>query len=148
MPDLFPLARPLLHALTPERAHALTIACLRAGLGPRFYQADDPILRSTVLGLDFANPLGLAAGFDENAEVVSPMVRLGLGVVEIGSVTPRPQPGNPRPRLFRLPAQEGLINRLGFNNQGLEAAASRLARRGGGIVGANLGRNKDSADRS
>src|SRR3546814_11049525 len=134
MPDLFPLARPLLHALTPERAHALTIACLRAGLGPRFYQADDPILRSTVFGLDFANPVGLAAGFDKNAEVVSPMLRLGLGFVEIGSVTPRPQPGNPRPRLFRLPAQDGLIKRLGFHTHGPAEGASRPARPGGGRV--------------
>jgi dihydroorotate dehydrogenase len=146
MPDLFPLARPLLHALSPEQAHRLTIAALRAGLGPRFDLPADPILETQVFGLDFRNPVGLAAGFDKNAEVVAPMLRLGFGFVEIGSVTPRPQPGNPKPRMFRLPDQEGLINRLGFNNQGLAAVAERLARRPGRIVGANLGRNKDQTD--
>ncbi|HET8729311.1 MAG TPA: quinone-dependent dihydroorotate dehydrogenase [Alphaproteobacteria bacterium] len=146
MPDLFPLVRPFLHALPPEPAHRLTIAALRAGLGPRQDGPDDPALRIRLWGLDFPNPVGLAAGFDKNAEVVGPLHRLGFGFVEIGSVTPRPQPGGPKPRMFRIAAREALINRLGFNNQGMAAAAARLGRCRSGIVGVNLGRNKDSAD--
>jgi len=105
-----------------------------------------------VWGLDFANPVGLAAGYDKNAEVIGPMLRMGFGFVEAGSVTPRPQPGNPRPRLFRLPAQGAVLNRMGFNNEGLEVFARRLEDRRGtpsappGVVGANLGKNKDTAE--
>ncbi len=107
----------------------------------------DPILASTHWGLDFPNPLGLAAGFDKNGEVPDAMLGLGFGFTEIGSVTPRPQPGNPKPRLFRLSADRAVINRMGFNNEGLEAAAARLsARPRNGIVGANLGKNKDTED--
>ncbi len=106
-----------------------------------------PSLRTVVAGLDFASPLGLAAGFDKNAACVAGVLRAGFGFAEIGTVTPRPQPGNPAPRVFRLVEREALINRLGFNNEGAEAAAKRLmARRGGGIVGGNIGKNKDSAD--
>lgn len=145
------LALPLLRRLDPETAHRLTIRALRAGLGPVQRGSDDPRLAVRVLGLDFANPVGLAAGFDKNAEVPGPALAQGFGFVEIGTVTPRPQAGNPRPRLFRLPADRAVINRNGFNNEGLEAAAARLAalRRSGpagGPVGGNIGRNKDSAD--
>ena len=129
MIDLFPLARLMLHALPPEAAHRATIAALKAGLGPVARTADDPILRMRLWDRDFANPIGLAAGFDKDAEVVDAMLRLGLGFVEIGGVTPLPQPGNPRPRLFRLPAQGAMINRLGLNSQGLAAVRARLARR-------------------
>ncbi|GAA4250844.1 quinone-dependent dihydroorotate dehydrogenase [Azospirillum formosense] len=119
---------------------------------PPVREKDDPILRTTVMGLDFANPVGLAAGFDKNAEVVDAMLRLGFGFVEAGSVTPRSQPGNPKPRLFRAPEQGAVINRMGFNNEGLEPFARRLERRlsgkskAPGLVGANLGKNKDTVE--
>ncbi|AWJ83684.1 dihydroorotate dehydrogenase (quinone) [Azospirillum sp. TSH58] len=152
MIDLFPIVGPVLRSFDPETAHGLTIKALSSGLMPPVREKDDPILRSRVFGLDFANPVGLAAGFDKNAEVVDAMLRLGFGFVEAGSVTPRPQPGNPKPRLFRAPEQGAVINRLGFNNEGLEPFAQRLERRlsGGrkapGIVGANLGKNKDTVE--
>ena len=156
MIDLFPVVGPILRSLDPETAHGLTIkALLMMEKAPALMPgggADDPILRSRVFGLDFANPVGLAAGFDKNAEVMDPMLRLGFGFVEAGSVTPRPQPGNPKPRLFRVPEQGAVINRMGFNNKGLEVFAQRLERRlasgrkAPGIVGANLGKNKDTAE--
>ncbi len=147
----FRLVGPLLRRLDPERAHALTLWALRHGLLPgRQKGDDDPTLRTRVWGRDFANPIGLAAGFDKNAAVMGPMLALGFGFVEVGSVTPRPQAGNPKPRIFRLPEDGAVINRLGFNNEGMDAAAERLAawRAGGGrgIVGVNLGKNRDSAD--
>ena len=149
MPDLFHFARPILHALPPEAAHRATLLALRLGLGPRQTLPDDPILRLRLWGHDFANPVGLAAGFDKDAEAVDALSRLGFGFVEAGGVTPRPQPGNPRPRLFRLPDQGALINRLGLNSRGMAAVADNLRRRRGtGPVGLNLGRNKDSADAS
>jgi len=121
---------------------------LKAGAGPKV-RIGDPRLAVTVSGLQFANPLGLAAGFDKNAEAPDAMLDLGFGFVEVGAVTPLPQPGNPRPRVFRLRADAGVINRYGFNNDGLEAVAARLrARKRRGIVGANLGANKESADRT
>ncbi len=133
--------------LDPETAHRATIKAMKSGLGPRV-QFSDPRLRAHVAGLSFANPLGLAAGFDKNAEVPNPMLALGFGFVEVGAVTPRPQPGNPRPRVFRLREDGAVINRYGFNNDGLPAIARRLkARRRIGVVGANLGANKDSEDR-
>jgi dihydroorotate dehydrogenase len=148
--DRFRLARPLLHRIDPERAHELTVAALRAGLGGRSAVPSDPVLATRVFGLDFANPLGLAAGFDKNAAVADAMLCLGFGFVEVGTVTLRPQGGNPKPRLFRLPADGAVINRMGFNNDGLEVVFGRLARRRetgrGGIVGANVGPNKDAAD--
>lgn len=146
---MFRTLRPLLFALDPERAHNLTIAALRTGLMPTA-PADDPILRTTVAGLALANPVGLAAGFDKDVMVPDAMLRLGFGFVECGSVTPRPQAGNPRPRLFRLAEDAAVINRMGFNNLGLEHAAVRLKARVGrpGIVGINLGANKDSDDRT
>lgn len=144
--DLSSLALPLIRSLDPERAHALTLRALALGLGPVRREADDSILRGTVLGLDFPNPLGLAAGFDKNAQVFGAMLRAGFGFVEVGTVTPRPQQGNPRPRIFRLAQDGAVINRLGFNNAGMEAAARRLEGRRGGVVGVNIGMNKDSSD--
>ena len=147
MIDLYPLLGPLLRRLDPERAHALTIHALKAGLVPRPPVPDDPILHQRVWGLDFPNPVGMAPGFDKHAEVPDALLDLGFGFVEIGGVTPRPQPGNPKPRLFRLTGDEAVINRLGFNSEGLAVVAQRLAaRRRRGIVGANLGKNKDSTD--
>ena len=146
---LFSLARPLFQAMDPERAHGLAIAALKAGIYPRADAADDPRLAVRVWGLDFSNPLGMAAGFDKNGEVPSALLALGFAFVEIGTVTPRPQQGNPRPRIFRLPQDAALINRLGFNSDGHAAVRERLrslARRGG-VVGVNIGANKDSADR-
>lgn len=142
----------LLRRLPPEPAHRLTIRALAAGLVPGDPTPDDPALATRVWGLAFPNPVGLAAGFDKNAEAFAAGLRLGFGFAEVGSVTPRPQPGNPAPRLFRLPADGAVINRLGFNNEGLSAVAARLRRRPPpgdprrGIVGANLGKNRDSAD--
>ena len=144
----FPLLRPLLHSLDAETAHGLTIRLLR-GFAPGTPRSSDRSLAVAAFGLAFPNPLGLAAGFDKNAEVPDAMLALGFGFVEIGTVTPRPQAGNPRPRLFRLPADRGVINRMGFNNEGQAAALRRLEARAGrpGILGVNIGANKDSADR-
>lgn len=145
---LYPLLRPLLFTLDPETAHGLTIRAL--SLLPHGRPADcDPRLAIDVLGRRFPNPLGLAAGFDKNAQVPDAMLALGFGFVECGTVTPQPQPGNPKPRMFRLAEDRGVINRLGFNNAGLAVAQARLeARARGGIVGGNVGANKDSADRT
>jgi dihydroorotate dehydrogenase len=143
---VYPLLRPLIFALDAERAHRLTIAALKLRPGRR-PPAPDPVLATRVAGLEFPNPVGLAAGFDKDAEVPAAMLGLGFGFVEVGTLTPRPQPGNPKPRLFRLAEDRAAINRMGFNNGGLAAARARLARRGPGIVGANIGANKDSADR-
>ena len=144
----FPLARPILHRLDAERAHDLTLAVLKR-LPAMAPPPADPSLAVGAFGLDFANPLGLAAGFDKNAEVPDAMLAMGFGFVEVGTLTPRPQDGNPRPRLFRLEADGAVINRMGFNNGGHAAARARLAARSGrpGIVGVNIGANKDSADR-
>src|ERR1700761_1641277 len=145
--SLASFALPLLRRLPPERAHELTIRGLAAGAAPRQVAPDDPILAMRLRDLAFPNPVGLAAGFDKNAEVPDPMLRWGFGLVEIGTVTPRPQVGNPKPRLFRLTQDQAVINRMGFNNQGLDAVAARLARRQRrGVLGANLGKNRDSAD--
>jgi len=146
MTDLHGLATKALHALDPEDAHTAALAGLKLGLGPRA-PAEDPILATEVAGLRLPNPVGLAPGFDKNAEVFGPMLKAGFGFVECGTVTPKPQAGNPRPRLFRLSEDRAVINRMGFNNEGLEAYAARLARRGPGVVGANFGANKDSEDR-
>ncbi len=144
----FPFARPLLHSLDAETAHGLTIRALSA-MPARAPAAADPRLAVDAFGLRFPNPLGVAAGFDKNAEVPDAMLALGFGFTEIGTVTPKPQMGNPRPRLFRLPEDRAVINRMGFNNEGHAAALRRLAARRarGGIVGVNIGANKDSADR-
>ena len=143
------LARPILHCFDPEEAHRLAIRALQwAPLSPA--RPDDSRLQVRAFGLNFPNPVGLAAGFDKNAEVPDALLRLGFGFVEVGGVTPRPQPGNPRPRLFRLDADGAVINRLGLNSDGAAAVLRRLAARAnqGGIVGINLGPNKDSADRT
>jgi dihydroorotate dehydrogenase len=135
-----------LHVLDPEDAHGVTIQALALGLGPRAV-APDPILATEVAGLTLPNCVGLAPGFDKNAQVFGPMLRAGFGFVECGTVTPLSQAGNPRPRLFRLTQDQAVINRMGFNNEGLDTFAARLARRGPGVVGANIGANKDAADR-
>jgi dihydroorotate dehydrogenase len=139
----------LLRSLPPETAHRATLGLLRlsAPFLPRA-APDDARLGVTALGLNFPNPIGLAAGFDKDAEVPDAMLKLGFGFVECGSITPRAQIGNPRPRLFRLTDDRAVINRMGFNNRGMDRAATRLARRARkGILGINIGANKDSTDR-
>ncbi|MGY6644816.1 MAG: quinone-dependent dihydroorotate dehydrogenase [Salinarimonas sp.] len=145
---LFSLARPALHALDPETAHHASIRALSL-LPPRRPVPDDPRLGMTAFGLDFPNPLGLAAGYDKQCEVPDHLLGLGFGFIECGGVTPLPQPGNPRPRVFRLARDGAIINRFGLNSDGLATIADRLRRRRGrpGIVGVNLGANKESRDR-
>ena len=146
--SLYRLARPLLFALDAEQAHDLTLAsmgpmaasgALRLAAGP---MVDDPV---DLLGLRFANRIGLAAGLDKNAAHIDALAQMGFGFIEVGTVTPRPQSGNPRPRIFRLPQRSALINRLGFNNLGLDAFVANLARTGyRGVLGANIGKNADT----
>ncbi|MEZ5751476.1 MAG: quinone-dependent dihydroorotate dehydrogenase [Paracoccaceae bacterium] len=138
-----------LHAFDPETAHHLAIRALRAGLVPTTGIFSSPRLRTTLAGMDLPNPVGLAAGFDKNAVALRALTRAGFGFVEVGAATPLPQPGNPRPRLFRLPEDQAIINRFGFNNDGADAIAARLAARPSkGIIGLNLGANKTSTDRA
>ncbi|WP_319798063.1 quinone-dependent dihydroorotate dehydrogenase [Nitrobacter sp.] len=139
---------PLLRWFDPEDAHRMAMQGLRL-LPPIRQRADDPKLAVRAFGLNFPNPIGMAAGFDKSAEVPDALLKLGFGFVEVGSVTPRPQPGNPRPRVFRLERDEGVINRMGFNNDGAHVVLRRLAARAhsGGIIGVNIGANKDSANR-
>lgn len=138
-----------LRSLDPERAHGLAIKALKLGLAPKIIAPTSPRLTQTLAGLSLPNPVGLAAGFDKNAEAISPLLNSGFGFVEIGAVTPRPQPGNPKPRLFRLTDDRAVINRFGFNNEGADAVAARLDRRPeNGILGINLGANKDSDDKA
>lgn len=138
-----------LHRLDPERAHGLALLALRAGLVPLPGPVASPRLATTLAGLTLPNPVGLAAGFDKNAVALGPLVRAGFGFIEVGAATPRPQPGNPRPRLFRLTEDRAAINRFGFNNEGAAAIGARLAKRPqAGVIGLNLGANKDSADRA
>ena len=172
--DRYRLARVLLGRLDPETAHDLTLRALRHGLGPAAAAPDEPVLAVRLWGRDFATPLGLAAGFDKNATVIGPALRWGFGFVEVGSITPAAQRGNPKPRVFRLAEDEAAINRLGFPSQGSAAAAARIGRwraqagrapaeglpsgppmatpggtpagTSGGLVGVNLGKNRDSAD--
>jgi dihydroorotate dehydrogenase len=147
MPGLAGAALPLLRLLPPETAHHLTLRALALGLVPAPSGAPQPLLRTTLWGRDFPNPIGLAAGFDKNAAVPDAMLGLGFGFVEIGSVTPLAQAGNPKPRVFRIAEDGAVINRLGFNNDGLDLVAARLAARSRrGIVGANIGKNRDSPD--
>jgi dihydroorotate dehydrogenase len=151
---LYRLARPaLMRFLAPEQAHGLAVAALKRGVVRASPPPDDPILATRVFGLDFTNPIGLAAGFDKHAEVIDAMLGFGFGFVEAGTVTPRPQPGNTGQRLFRLDEDEGVINRFGFNSEGLPAFTSRLAARRApgaqpapGIVGANIGKNRTTED--
>ena len=139
-----------LHKIDPERAHGLSIQALRTGLVPLAGMVTSPRLATTVAGLSLSNPVGLAAGFDKNAQAIAPLCRAGFGFVEVGAATPRPQAGNPTPRLFRLSEDQAVINRFGFNNQGAAVIATRLAAHKSGPVpvGLNLGANKDSADRA
>ena len=148
MIDLYPLLGPILRSRPPETAHRISIRALASGLVPRARGTDDPILAVDLWGRRLSNPVGVAAGFDKGAEVPEAVLGLGFGLVEVGTVTPRPQPGNPRPRLFRLPEDKAVINRFGFNSEGLAVAEARMARvpREGrrGLIGANVGKNKDS----
>ncbi len=150
MPNLYPLIRPLLRRLPAEAAHRLTVKGLSWGLGGLVGGAAEPdalCLRQTLWGREFPNPIGIAAGFDKDAEAPDALLRLGCGFAETGTVTPRPQPGNPKPRIFRLYEDAAVINRLGFNSRGLELTLTRLrARSRAGIVGVNLGKNRDSTD--
>jgi dihydroorotate dehydrogenase len=152
MPDLYPFIRPFLFRLSAEAANAVSLRALECGLGcfPMGRGAekpDSPMLKQRLWGLNFPNPIGLAAGYDKDGRVPDAMLRLGFGFVEIGTVTPRPQPGNPKPRLFRLDEDRAAINRLGFNSGGLDAVVARLSQcAGAGVIGVNLGKNRDSAD--
>jgi len=158
MPFLSRMTMPLLRSLPAERAHSITLKALQMGLHhtlglkPALGQEAMDRLACQVWDIKFPNPLGLAAGFDKNGEVIDPMLSLGFGFVEIGSVTPRPQAGNPKPRLFRLTKDQAIINRMGFNNEGIAAVAARVAswrssvRAHPGVLGVNLGKNKDSED--
>lgn len=140
---------PALRLLDPETAHGLALKALNAGFGPRSGPVTSPRLRTTLAGLDLPNPVGLAAGFDKNATALHALSKTGFGFLEVGAATPRPQPGNPKPRLFRLTQDQAAINRFGFNNDGMEAIATRLAQRpAGAVIGLNLGANKDSADKA
>ena len=137
-----------LRAFDPERAHGLSLAALRAGLAPLPGPVSTPRLATTLAGIPLDNPVGLAAGYDKNAEALAPLMRAGFGFLEVGAATPYPQPGNPKPRLFRLTPDRAAINRFGFNNDGMDTITDRLAARAKGIpVGLNLGANKDSEDR-
>lgn len=150
MSDLFQsIGRKLLFKFDPEDAHGLSVKALKTGLVPACAPINDPALRVTVAGLDFPNPLGMAAGYDKNAEIPDALLKLGFGFAEVGTLTPLAQAGNPKPRIFRLVEDEAVINRLGFNNGGHDAAFRRLNERlgRGGIVGVNIGANKDSSDR-
>ena len=140
----------LLHRMDPEKAHGWSLKALSAGLVPLPGVITSPRLATTLAGMSLPNPVGLAAGFDKNATVIAPLSRAGFGFVEVGAATPRPQPGNPQPRLFRLSEDRAAINRFGFNNEGAEVIAARLAARKVGAVpvGLNLGANKDSTDRA
>ncbi|WP_420003178.1 quinone-dependent dihydroorotate dehydrogenase [Arenibacterium sp. LLYu02] len=143
------IALAVMHKMDPEAAHGLSIKALKAGLTPCPGPVTSARLASTVAGLKLPNPVGLAAGFDKNAEALKPLSEAGFGFIEVGAATPRPQPGNPKPRLFRLTEDRAAINRFGFNNEGMEAIGARLAERPkSGVIGLNLGANKDSTDRA
>ena len=150
---MYALSRPFLFAFDAERAHGLGLASLeaayRSGLNPLIAKAPKP-LPTKAFGLTFPNPVGLAAGLDKNGAHIDALLALGFGFVEVGTVTPRPQPGNPKPRMFRLPQQEAVINRLGFNNEGVDALVRNVerARRIGGLLGINIGKNKDTPNES
>lgn len=143
------IGRQLLFAFDPETAHGLSIAALRCGLPVGATARPDKRLVVRLAGIDFPNPLGMAAGYDKNAEIPDALLGLGFGFAEVGTITPKPQSGNPKPRIFRLSLDDAVINRLGFNNEGHDAAAKRIEARdgNGGIVGVNIGANKDSTDR-
>ncbi len=143
------LALKALHRVDPEVAHGLSIKALTSGLAPAPGPVTSARLKTKLAGIALPNPVGLAAGFDKNAEALAPLSQAGFGFIEVGAATPRPQPGNPKPRLFRLTEDRAAINRFGFNNEGMEVIASRLAKRPkDAIIGLNLGANKDSEDRA
>ena len=143
------IALAVMHKMDPEAAHGLSIKALKVGLTPCPGPVTSARLACSVAGLELPNPVGLAAGFDKNAEALKPLSEAGFGFIEVGAATPRPQPGNPKPRLFRLTEDRAAINRFGFNNEGMEAIGARLAQRPkGGVIGLNLGANKDSSDRA
>ena len=145
------IALKALHQVDPERAHTLALAAMKMGVVPLSGLVSTDRLKTTFCGMEMTNPVGLAAGYDKNAQVVDALTQAGFGFVEVGAVTPRAQPGNPKPRLFRLTEDQAVINRYGFNNEGMEAAAARLTRRSRRRpvpVGLNLGANKDSDDRA
>ncbi|KQI70837.1 diguanylate cyclase [Loktanella sp. 5RATIMAR09] len=140
---------PALRRLDPEVAHGLALTALNTGLGPRGGPVTSPRLQTVLAGLELPNPVGLAAGFDKNATALRALSKTGFGFLEVGAATPRPQPGNPKPRLFRLTDDKAAINRFGFNNDGMDAIATRLVQRPkGAVIGLNLGANKDSADKA
>ena len=147
MNALYGLGQALLHALDPERAHDLAVKSLELGLYPRQAAPDDPRLAQELWGLKFRNPLGMAAGFDKDARVWAPLLATGFGFVEVGTLTPKAQDGNPSPRIFRSARDAAIINRLGFNNEGQAAALPRLLARRSGVVGVNIGAGRDSEDR-
>lgn len=148
MVNLYKLAQPALFNLDPERAHHLSIKALKSGLFCKNRAAKDPRLAQKLWGLNIDNPLGMAPGYDKNAEIANELIDLGFGFVEVGTLTPNPQEGNPKPRIFRLPKDQAVINRLGFNNEGHEQALLRLqARNMNGIIGVNIGANKNSTNR-
>ena len=144
------IVAPLLFCLDAERAHSLALISLKLGFSPRYLEKPDPILKSKLWGMEFPTPIGLAAGFDKNAEVFKSLLNLGFGFVETGTVTPIPQKGNDKPRMFRLPEDLGFINRLGFNNKGLDYYTKNIERwrnqHGNGVVGVNIGKNANTAD--
>jgi len=143
------LALAVMHRLDPETAHGLSIKALKSGLTPCPGPVTSPRLKTEIAGLSLPNPVGLAAGFDKNAEALGALTQAGFGFIEVGAATPRPQPGNPKPRLFRLSEDRAAVNRFGFNNEGMEAVGARLAQRPkDGVIGLNLGANKDSDDRA
>jgi dihydroorotate dehydrogenase len=147
VPLLASLTRDSLLRMDPETAHGATINALRLGLAPEQDYPDPPELRTSLAGLELGNPVGMAAGFDKNGEVPRPLALMGFGMVEVGTVTPRPQAGNPKPRLFRVGGAEGVVNRMGFNNDGHDEVFRRLSRvRVPAALGVNIGANKDSAD--
>ncbi|MBY6055689.1 quinone-dependent dihydroorotate dehydrogenase [Leisingera daeponensis] len=143
------LALAAMHRIDPEAAHGLSVKALTMGLAPAPGPVTSARLKTTLAGIDLPNPVGLAAGYDKNAEALAPLAKSGFGFIEVGAATPRPQPGNPKPRLFRLTEDKAAINRFGFNNEGMEAIGARLAQRPrDAVIGLNLGANKDSEDRA
>ena len=150
--SLFSIIKPALHALDPESAHQLTIKCLSKGLYPRLKPVQSRLLQTTLWGLEFQNPVGLAAGFDKNAEAIAPILNMGFGFTEVGTVTPKPQAGNPRPRVFRDSKNQAVINRMGFPNKGVEVFKQNIKdfknnkNSPTGIVGLNIGMNKDQTE--
>ena len=152
MPGFYYMLRPLLFQLDPEKAHELTLKAMKAGLSPSYPATTNPALEQILWGLKFPNPIGLAAGFDKNAEVIGPAFGLGFGFVEIGTVTPKPQHGNPKPRIFRKPENEAIINRMGFPNSGMNTFKTNLEKflsrreRPPGAVGINIGMNNNQKD--